>query len=66
MARQTVLHKVQRGQPNAVYVTTRRRKGLPIQAERDQPGLFDTPHGTKGAVLTMADRAGDERVQRFS
>ena len=59
MARQTVLHKVQRGQLNAVYVTTGRRKGLRIQVQRDQPGLFDTPHGTKGAVLTMTDLAGD-------
>ena len=55
MARQTVLHKVQRGQLNAVYVTTGRRKGLRIQVERDQPGLFDTPHEKKGAVLTMTD-----------
>jgi len=55
MARQTVLHKVQRGQLNAVYVTTGRRKGLRIQVERDQPGLFDTPPGKKGAVLTMTD-----------
>jgi DNA invertase Pin-like site-specific DNA recombinase len=55
IARQTVLHKVQRGQLNAVYVTTGRRKGLRIQVGRDQPGLFETPHGTKGAVLTMAD-----------
>jgi len=43
MARQTVLQKVQRGQVNAVYVTTGRRKGLRIQVEHDQPGLFDTP-----------------------
>ena len=59
MARQTVLHKVQRGQLNAVYVTTGRRKGLRIQVERDQPGLFDTPHGKKGAVLTMTDPLGE-------
>ena len=63
MARQTVLHKVQRGQLNAVYVTTGRRKGLRIQVERDQPGLFDTPHGTKGAVLTMTDITGDHAEQ---
>ena len=60
MARQTVLHKVQRSQLNAVYVTTGRRKGLRIQVERDQPGLFDTPHGKKGAVLTMTDGSQDE------
>jgi excisionase family DNA binding protein len=57
IARQTVLHKVQPGQLNAVHVTSGRRKGLRIQVEHDQPGLFDTPHETKGAVLTMADRA---------
>ncbi len=65
MARQTVLHKVQRGQLNAVYVTTGRRKGLRIQVERDQPGLFDTPHGTKGAVLTMTDVPRDDSQRRF-
>ncbi len=43
MARQTVLHKVKHGQINAVYVTAGRRKGLRIQVEHDQPGLFDTP-----------------------
>ena len=59
VARQTVLHKVQRGELNAVHVTSGRRKGLRIQVGRDQPGLFDTPHGTKGAVLTMTDLAGD-------
>jgi len=43
MARQTVLHQVQRGQLNAVHITTGRRQGLRIQVEHDQPGLFDTP-----------------------
>ena len=57
VARQTVLHKVQRGELNAVHVTSGRRKGLRIQVEHDQPGLFDTPHGKKGAVLTMTDLA---------
>jgi excisionase family DNA binding protein len=42
VARQTVLHKVQRGELNAVHVTTGRRKGLRIQVEHDQPGLFAT------------------------
>ena len=60
VARQTVLHKVQRGELAAVHVTTGRRKGLRIQAGHDQPGLFDTPHGKKGAVLTMADFARDD------
>jgi hypothetical protein len=43
MARHTLLQKVQDGKINAVYVTTGRRKGLRIQAEHDQPGLFATP-----------------------
>jgi excisionase family DNA binding protein len=42
IARQTVLQKVHRGQISAVYVTAGRRKGLRIQVERDQPGLFAT------------------------
>ena len=59
IARQTVLHKVQHGELEAVHLTNGRRKGLRIQVEHDQPGLFDTPHGKKGAVLTMTDLAGD-------
>ncbi|HKS51336.1 MAG TPA: recombinase family protein [Pseudonocardiaceae bacterium] len=43
LARQTVLHKVQRGQLQAVYVNRGRRQGLRIQAEPNQTGLFDTP-----------------------
>jgi DNA invertase Pin-like site-specific DNA recombinase len=43
VARQTVLNKVQRGELNAVYVTQGRRKGLRIQVEHNQAGLFDTP-----------------------
>jgi len=42
-ARQTVLNKVQRGELNAVYLTRGRRKGLRIQVECRQAGLFDTP-----------------------
>ena len=61
VARQTVLHKVQRGELNAAHVTSGRRKGLRIQVEHDQPGLFDTSHEKKGAVLTMADLTGDHR-----
>jgi len=41
VARQTVLHKVQRGDLNAVYVHTGKRKGLRIQVKHDQTGLFD-------------------------
>jgi len=47
VARQTVLHKVQRGELAAVYVTAGRRKGLRIRVEHDQPGLFATPHERK-------------------
>jgi DNA invertase Pin-like site-specific DNA recombinase len=43
VARQTVLHKVQRGEFNAVHVNHGRRKGLRIQVKHDQSGLFDTP-----------------------
>ena len=43
VARQTVLHKVQRGELDAVHVNSGRRKGLRIQVGQDQPGLFDTP-----------------------
>jgi predicted DNA-binding transcriptional regulator AlpA len=43
VARQTVLHKVQRGELAAVHVNRGRRKGLRIQVKPDQPGLFDTP-----------------------
>jgi excisionase family DNA binding protein len=43
VARQTVLHKVQRGELVAVHVNRGRRKGLRIEVKRDQVGLFDTP-----------------------
>jgi predicted DNA-binding transcriptional regulator AlpA len=43
VARQTVLHKVQRGELQAVHVNRGRRKGLRIQVKHDQDGLFDTP-----------------------
>jgi DNA invertase Pin-like site-specific DNA recombinase/predicted DNA-binding transcriptional regulator AlpA len=46
-ARQTVLHKVQRGELAAVHVNRGRRQGLRIQVKRDQPGLFDTPDKRK-------------------
>jgi excisionase family DNA binding protein len=42
LARQTVLHKVQRGELQAVHVNRGRRKGLRIKVKSDQPGLFDT------------------------
>jgi hypothetical protein len=62
IARQTVLHKVQRGELQAVHVNSGRRKGLRIQVKRDQPGLFDTPDKQKGAVLTMTGPAGEYQV----
>jgi predicted site-specific integrase-resolvase len=40
VVRQTVLHRVQRGELKAVYVRRGRRKGLRIQVERNQTGLF--------------------------
>jgi DNA invertase Pin-like site-specific DNA recombinase/predicted DNA-binding transcriptional regulator AlpA len=40
-ARQTVLHKVQRGELHAVQVVNGRRKGLRIQVEGAATGLFD-------------------------
>jgi DNA invertase Pin-like site-specific DNA recombinase len=41
VARQTVLHKVQRGELAAVYVHRGMRKGLRIQVKPDQAGLFE-------------------------
>jgi DNA invertase Pin-like site-specific DNA recombinase len=41
VARQTVLHKVQRGELPAVYVHNGKRKGLRIQVKGDQAGLFE-------------------------
>jgi excisionase family DNA binding protein len=41
VARQTVLHKVQRGELRAVQVTKGRRKGLRIQVQGEGAGLFD-------------------------
>ena len=40
-ARQTVLHKVQRGELHAVQVISGRRKGLRIQVKGAATGLFD-------------------------
>ncbi len=42
VARQTVVHKVQRGELQAVHVTTGKRKGLRIKVFDDAPGLFAT------------------------
>ena len=43
IARQTVLHKVQRGELDAVHVNQGRRKGLRINVNTEQDGLFDQP-----------------------
>ena len=43
VARQTVLHKVQRGELAAVYAHNGKRKGLRIQVKPTQTGLFENP-----------------------
>jgi excisionase family DNA binding protein len=43
VARQTVLHKVQRGELQAVHVNRGQRKGLRINISSDHAGLFDQP-----------------------
>jgi DNA invertase Pin-like site-specific DNA recombinase len=43
VARQTVLHKVQRGELDAVHVNQGRRKGLRININTERTGLFDQP-----------------------
>jgi len=43
LARQTVLHKVQRGELEAVQVNQGRRKGLRINVIAQKTGLFDQP-----------------------
>jgi DNA invertase Pin-like site-specific DNA recombinase len=42
VARQTVLHKVQRGELQAVHVNQGRRKGLRISLNQPNAGLFET------------------------
>jgi hypothetical protein len=43
VARQTVLHRVQRGDLPAVYLNRGKRKGLRVNVIDDHPGLFDQP-----------------------
>jgi len=43
VARQTVLHQVQRGQRRAIQVTQGRRKGLRIEVSGQEVGLFAQP-----------------------
>ncbi len=42
VVRQTVLHRVQRGELTAVHVRRGKRKGLRIQVKPEHAGLFDT------------------------
>ena len=42
VVRQTVLHRVQRGELAAVHVRHGKRKGLRIQVKPEHAGLFDT------------------------
>ena len=42
VAKQTVLHKVQRGELDAVHVNRGQRKGLRINVNAQSAGLFDT------------------------
>jgi DNA invertase Pin-like site-specific DNA recombinase len=50
VSRQTILHRVKRGELNAVHVRTGRRKGLRIQVTSDLPTLFDQPKKDRGVV----------------
>jgi DNA invertase Pin-like site-specific DNA recombinase len=43
VVRQTVLHRVQRGELAAVHVRRGKRQGLRIQVKPEHAGLFDTP-----------------------
>jgi Recombinase len=50
VSRQTVLHKVKRGELRAVLTRTGRRKGLRIEVPTAQDTLFETPTISQGAV----------------
>jgi DNA invertase Pin-like site-specific DNA recombinase len=50
VSRQTVLHKVKRGELRAVLTRTGRRKGLRIEVPNPQDALFQTPTISEGAV----------------
>jgi excisionase family DNA binding protein len=50
VSRQTVLQRVKRGELDAVHVRSGRRKGLRIQINRLDPGLFDQAPAAEGAV----------------
>jgi excisionase family DNA binding protein len=66
VARQTVLHQVQRGQRDAVHVTTGRRKGLRIQVLQGTIGARYPPEGLLGARRAWsASRGGRPIASRF-
>jgi len=50
VSRQTVLHRVKRGELDAVHVRAGRRKGLRIRVPDALPGLFDGQINTRGAL----------------
>ena len=50
VSRQTVLHRVKRGELEAVHVRLGRRKGLRIKVPETDGGLFEGLEGTAGAV----------------
>ena len=52
VVRQTVLHKVQRGELAAVHVRRGKRQGLRIQVKPEHAGLFDTPTMRGDAMST--------------
>jgi excisionase family DNA binding protein len=62
VARQTVLHKVQRGELLAVHVNRGQRKGLRIKVSSDDAGLFDQPSCKVCAVLLGAGRSDQAHV----
>ena len=67
VARQTVLHRVQRGELAAVHVNRGKRKGLRINVKHATPGLFEIPW--PWAATTDENRAvcgRDVTFRRFS
>ena len=56
VARQTVLHKVQRGELAAVYIHRDKRKALRIQVTRDQAGLFENDIRQEAQFLRLSRR----------
>lgn len=53
VARQTVLHKVQRGELEAVHVNRGKRKGLRINVNAATPGLFEFPDNPMRGVRSV-------------